>query len=113
MVDLRSVTDEHLSTARSSAHGRSAHLLVHDGHLRQTLIALRAGEGLSEHNPPQAGSVHVLVGRVRITAGDRESEVGAGELVELVHERHSVTAVEDSVFLLTTVTGLPDGDPTV
>ncbi|WP_337061800.1 cupin domain-containing protein [Kineococcus sp. G2] len=113
MVDLRHATDEHLSTARTSAHGRSAHLLVHDGHLRQTLIALRAGEGLSEHNPPQAATLQVFVGRVRITAGEDEAEVGAGELVELVHQRHSVSALEDSVFLLTTVTGLPDGDPTV
>ncbi|WP_432505214.1 cupin domain-containing protein [Kineococcus arenarius] len=113
MVDLPRLTDEHLGTARTSAHGRSAHLLVHDGHLRQTLIALRAGEELPEHNPPQAATVQVLVGRVRITAGDEQSEVGAGELVQLVHQRHAVSALEDSALLLTTVTGLPDGDPTV
>ncbi|WP_432484921.1 cupin domain-containing protein [Kineococcus esterisolvens] len=112
MVDLRRVTDEHLGTARSSPHGRSAELLVHDGHLRQTLIALRAGEGLGEHNSPQAASLHVLTGRVRVS-GDHETEVSTGELVVLTHQRHAVAAVEDSAFLLTTVTGLPDGDPTI
>lgn len=36
--------------------------------------------------------------------------LAAGELHSLTHQRHAVTALEDSVFLLTTVTSQP-GEP--
>lgn len=49
----------------------------------------------------------MLSGRVRVTGVD-ESEVHAGRLVLLTHQRHAVAALEDSVFLLTTVTGLAE-----
>jgi len=41
--------------------------------------------------------------RLRVTGFD-SPDLGAGELTVLTHERHAVTALEDSVFLLTTVT---------
>ncbi len=114
MPDLRQLADEHLEAARGSEHGRSADRILHDGHLRQSVIALVAGIELSEHNSPQAGTIHVLEGALRVT-GLEEPEVSAGELVLLTHRRHAVTALEDSVFLLTTVTGLEGeeahGDP--
>ena len=50
-------------------------------------------------------SLQVLVGRVEVT-GQPATVVEEGCLVELTHERHAVTALEDCVFLLTTVTGL-------
>jgi len=106
MPDLTALADHHLGAARDSAHGRSAELVVHDGVLRQSLIALVAGTELAEHNSPPAASLHVLLGRVRIT-GEEGPEIGAGELQVLTHLRHAVTALEDSVFLLTTVTSVP------
>lgn len=105
MADLPALTQTHLSKARAEQRGRSAELLLHDGPLRQTLIALTASTKLGEHNSPDAASLQVLVGKVRVT-GLAQTEVGLGELVVLTHERHSVTALEDSVFLLTTVTGV-------
>ena len=118
MVDLRGLAEAHLGAARASAHGRSAELLVHDNRLRQTVIALTAGNRLGEHNPPHAGSLHVLNGRVRLTGGEDgggadDAEVGGGELVVLTHERQTLTALEDSVFLFTTVTGLTEEDRAV
>jgi quercetin dioxygenase-like cupin family protein len=114
MPDLRQLARQHLEAARSSEHGRSADRILHDGHLRQSVIALVAGTELSEHNSPQAGSIHVLEGALRVT-GLEPTEVTAGELVLLTHRRHAVTALADTVFLLTTVTGLEDeeahGDP--
>ena len=92
-----------LEEATASEKGRSAELLVHDGPLRQTILALRAGEVLAEHNSPPAASMYVLHGLVRVTGQD-QSEIVAGEIVALTHVRHGVEAVEDSVFLLTTVT---------
>ncbi len=108
MADLTELTRAHLRSAHASAHGRSAELVAHDGALRQSVIGLVAGARLGEHNSPHAASMHVLQGRVRVT-GVPGPEIGAGELVVLTHERHAVTAVEDSVFLLTTVTGLAPG----
>lgn len=114
MPDLTQLASRHLAEARASEHGRSAERILHDGHLRQSIIALRAGTELGEHNSPPAGTIHVLEGAVRVTGLD-EAEVSAGELELLTHRRHAVTALEDSVFLLTTVTGLDDeqahGDP--
>lgn len=111
MADLVGAGRERLEAARESAHGRDAQLVVHDGVLRQTVLALVAGTELAEHNSPHAASLQVLVGRVRVTGID-ESEVAEGELVVLTHERHAVLALEDSVFLLTTVTGLEPGQRT-
>ena len=114
MPDLTDLTEHHLQAARASSHGRSAALVLHDGPLRQSVIALAAGTELAEHNSPPAASLHVLRGRVRVT-GVEGPEIAAGELQVLTHLRHAVTALEDSVFLLTTVTSQPtpahDGDP--
>lgn len=106
MTQLAEVAQAHLTAALASPHGRSAELLLHDGVLRQTVIALRAGTELSEHNSPQAASLHLLTGRLRVS-GLEETEVAAGSLVLLTHARHSVLALADSALLLTTVTGLP------
>ncbi len=112
MANLETLTAAHLRTARADAHGRSAELILRDGVLRQSIIAMRAGAELAEHNSPDAASIQVLVGKVIITAlQDADAEVAAGTLQVLTHERHAVRALEDSVFLLTTVTsvGTQDG----
>lgn len=92
-----------LEEATVSDKGRSAEILIHDGPLRQTILALKSGQVLAEHNSPPAASMYLLRGRVLVTGQD-QSEVTAGEIVALTHVRHGVEALEDSVFLLTTVT---------
>ncbi|MBD8505122.1 cupin [Hoyosella sp. G463] len=105
MANLRELAESHLAAARTDKHGRSALLIANDGPLRQTVIALREGIELAEHNSPPASSLQVLVGRVRVVVDDEpHGEFGEGELWILTHERHSVLALADSVFLLTTVT---------
>lgn len=103
-VDLGTIADEHAALATASPHGRSAHLLLHDGVLRQTVIALTAGSSLDEHNAPVAASIQVLRGRVSLTVAGRREEVGAGELHGIPQERHGLLAHVDSVVLLTAVT---------
>lgn len=113
MVDIAALADELLIRARSEPHGRAAELVVHDGVLRQLVLALAEGAELAEHNAPAAATLQALRGRVRLsyTAGSATpaEELGAGELTVIGHERHGVQALEDSAFVLTTVTGLPDG----
>lgn len=94
-----------LEKAGAADNGRAAKILVSDGPLRQTVIALREGTMLQEHNSPPAASIFLFTGRVTVK-GQEEETVGEGELVALTHQRHSVTALEDSVFLLTTVTSV-------
>lgn len=111
MVDLNIAASELLERAREADHGRAAQLAAHDGVLRQLVLALTAGTALAEHNAPPAASLQVLAGRVRLEyAADssiEDSELAAGELALIGHERHGLQALDDSVVLLTTVTGLP------
>ena len=111
MADLAYLARRHLDAALADEHGRSAELILRDGPLRQTIIALRDGVELAEHNSPAAASIQVLEGRVQVTGQD-VTVIDEGRLDVLTHSRHSVLALDDSVFLLTTVTGIePTGGP--
>ena len=96
-----------MTMARTAENGRHAELLVSDGPLRQSVIALRRGVRLPEHNSPPVASIQVVRGSVRVT-GQEEAELRAGDLDALTHFRHAVEALEDTVFLLTTVTSQQD-----
>ncbi len=64
--------EEQLAKARAATSGRAA-VTVHGGHehdLRQTLIALADGRSLGEHEAPGEATLQVMVGRVRLTAGE-------------------------------------------
>jgi quercetin dioxygenase-like cupin family protein len=94
---------EHLERARASSTERSAET-VYGGHehmLRQTLIALRSGAELSEHENPGEATVLVLRGRVRLNANDESWEGMAGDLLIVPASKHSLVALEDSAALLT------------
>ena len=92
-----------LETARTSSNGRSAQT-VYGGHehvLRQTLIALTQGTRLEEHESPGEATVHVLQGRVVLTAGTDAWEGADGALLVVPRVRHALEALQDSVVLLT------------
>lgn len=92
-----------LDEARMSSNGRSAHT-VYGGHeqtLRQTIIALTAGEGLAEHDSPGEATLQVLQGRVRLVCGEDSWDGAPGALLVIPDARHSLEADEDSVVLLT------------
>ena len=107
-TSLTDLAETQLAIAREASSGRSAATVFggqeHD--LRQTLIALAEGRALGEHEAPGEATLLVLRGRVRVESPDGDVEASTGNLWVLTHERHSVHAVEDSVFLLTTLTGL-------
>jgi quercetin dioxygenase-like cupin family protein len=106
---LMALADGLLSHALSASSRRSTRT-VHGGRpqlLRQTVIALAAGQLLDEHENPGEATVHVLRGRVRLAAGDVTSDGPAGELLIVPDARHTVTALEDAVLLLTVVQPAP------
>lgn len=96
---------EHLDHAIADSSGRSAST-VYGGHehaLRQTVVALRAGTSMAEHESPGEATVLVLRGRVSLRSGDESWEGRPGDLIVIPPARHSVDASEDSVILLTVV----------
>lgn len=102
-LSLDAQVRDHLKRAAAATTGRSAET-VYGGHehvLRQTLIALRAGTDLSEHENPGEATVQVLRGRVRLRSGDEEWEGMTGDLLLVPPARHSLEALEDSAVLLT------------
>ncbi|MDT0308681.1 cupin [Streptomyces sp. DSM 44917] len=109
MDDLIHLAEHHLSLAHRAEHGRSAHLFLHDGPLRQSVIALVAGAELEEHSAPPAASLQVLRGRVRLHAPDgRATELTSGQVMRVPQTRHSLTALDDSAVMLTSVTATPE-----
>jgi quercetin dioxygenase-like cupin family protein len=105
-TSLTRLGEEQLDKARAASSGRAA-VTIHGGHehdLRQTLIALAEGRGLAEHESPGEATLQVLVGRVRLTAGDEPWEGAAGDHVVIPPARHDLTALTDAVVLLTVAT---------
>ena len=106
MDDLGQLCEEHLTRARADPHGRSAHRVLHQGPLRQTVIALTAGSALDEHNAPIAASVQALRGSVALTTSDGDQTLRQGEIHAVPQTRHGLRALEDAVVLLTAVTAV-------
>ena len=105
-TSLPRLAEEKLAAARNSSSGRAAETIFggrqHD--MRQTLIALAEGQGLSEHQSPSEASLQVLLGEVRISAGDQSWSGTAGDYLVIPPLRHDLHAVSDAVVLLTVAT---------
>ncbi|GAA3389201.1 cupin domain-containing protein [Cryptosporangium minutisporangium] len=102
-MSLTALAREQLENAARETSGRSART-VYGGHehvLRQTVIALAAGQQLSEHENPGEATVHVLHGRVRLVSDTNSWEGSAGDLLVVPPARHGLHALEDAAVLLT------------
>lgn len=104
-LSLDALAREQLEAAGRAPAGRAARTAVggHDHVLRQTVIALCAGQELAEHENPGEATVQVLHGRVRLVAGDTEWEGRHGDLLVVPPRSHRLEAVVDSAVLLTVV----------
>lgn len=105
-VDLPTLADELLAQACEHSQ-RAARTLPHpvDG-LRQTVIALRGGAALHEHNSPGPAALLVLRARARLIAGEQAVTVDAHQHIAIPPRRHSLHADGDTVVLLSVaVTG--------
>jgi len=107
-ISLTALAREQLAAAHRAPSGRSAHT-VYGGHqhtLRQTMVALTAGSALHDHDSPGEATLHVLEGRIRLTAPETSWDGAPGDHLVIPPSRHGVQAVKDSVILLTVAKGV-------
>ena len=105
-TSLTALAQQQLGVARTAGSGRSA-VTVYGGRehdLRQTLIALKAGAVLGEHEAPGEATLQVMEGQVVLRADSDEWEAGAGDHLVIPPQRHDLEASADSVVLLTVAT---------
>lgn len=105
-VSLTALARTELERAMRATSGRSAKTVFggHEHQLRQTLIALRAGESLAEHENPGEATLYVVRGRVLLRSADASWNGSPADLMTIPDGVHAVDAVEDSVVLLTVTT---------
>ena len=103
VTNLPKAAAELLDEARNSSAGRAARTLLPGAHtpLKQTLLALTSGKSLSEHSTPTAAVLQVVVGSVRLVAGNEKRYLDAGDHTVIPQIRHSVDSIDDAVMLLT------------
>ena len=100
--DLKSTHVDLIERARTTRAGRTAKTLVKEGPLRITLVALRQGVSLQEHQVAGAVSIQALHGRVAVEADGSRSDLRAGQLLVLDADiSHRATAVSDCAMLIT------------
>ncbi len=102
-LSLDALARELLERAAGANGGRTAQTVVggHEKVLRQTVIAMVKDAALTEHANPGEASLHVIRGRVLLTAGEQSWEGRDGDLLIVPDAPHGLQAVQDSVVLLT------------
>ncbi len=112
VTHLPELVDELLTTAHAASSGRAAHTLHGDSHhrLRQTVIGLAAGHELAEHQGPGEATVHVLRGHVTLTEGEQSVIGRDGDVLTVPVARHTLSAQQDSAFILTVAVTVVEED---
>lgn len=71
--------------------------------LRQTVLALAAGNRLDDHDSPGEATLLVLIGKVELGSAAGAVTAAEGDYLPIPDERHNLQALTDSVVLLTVV----------
>jgi len=102
VLDLAALAHELREEEAYRREGQTARTLLRSADLRVVLIALAAGQTISEHHARVSATVQTLLGHVLVRLPERSVEVPAGGLVALAAGLpHAVSAEVDSAFLLT------------
>jgi quercetin dioxygenase-like cupin family protein len=103
-LSLDAVGHEQIQRAQEASSGRSSSTVFggHEQVLHQTVVALREGSSLKEHDGSAEATIIVLSGRVLLSAGSASWEGRKGDLLVVPGQRHSLEALVDAVVVLTT-----------
>lgn len=88
--------------AAEASSGRAADTIFggHEKRMRQTVIALREGTALAEHESPGEATLLVISGRLRLVSGDTTWPGREWDHLVIPDAPHSVEAETDTTFLL-------------
>jgi quercetin dioxygenase-like cupin family protein len=101
-VDVNAAAARLRSEPRAGEGGHRQETLYKDGSLTIALFVFQRFTGLSEHRAAGTVNMHVLRGRIKITAEGDVHELGAGQMLILAPGlRHAVAAQDESEMLVT------------
>lgn len=101
LVDLEAERKVLWDSAKQPMARRAGSTIYRGDGIRQTMVVLLHGAHMAEHSSPQEGFIHVLQGAIRLNGDGRSWEISAGQLLPVPPEKHSVTALQDTVLTLT------------
>jgi quercetin dioxygenase-like cupin family protein len=106
-LSLEAKARELAHNAAESSSGRAADTVFggHEKRLRQTVISLREGAELAEHQSPGEATLVVISGRLRVVAGETMWQGREWDFLVVPNAPHSVEAETDTTFLLTVAMG--------
>ena len=82
--------------------GTLSRVLYRDDRIRVVAFAFDAGQELTDHTAAKPATIEVVSGRLHLTLGGEQVEVGPGSWVHMpARLPHAVRALEPSVMLLT------------
>lgn len=101
-IDLNAIAGRLRSEPRAGEVGHRQETLYKSGGLTIALFLFERFTGLPEHRAAGTVNMHVLQGRLKITAEDQVHELRAGQMLVLAPGlRHTVAAEEESEMLVT------------
>lgn len=108
--DLAAGAHALVEQAGELAAGRAARTLTpgEGAPLKQTLLALTAGQQLAEHQAPGPATIQAILGEVSLRTADTELSLRQGEWAAIPPVTHDLLATTDAVVLLTVVPTVDD-----
>jgi quercetin dioxygenase-like cupin family protein len=102
-ISLEAKARELARKAAGASSGRAADTVFggHEKRMRQTVIALREGQELAEHDSPGEATLLVISGRLRLVSGGTTWPGREWDYLVVPDAPHSVEAETDTTFLLT------------